>query len=150
MVFSRAVRRARGHPFFSLATVVAPTRSFARSFSFSPHSTATELSQTRSGPHGDRHSSVTTGLITLPVSSQQAVTPMYHWSNLQQHSSTAATAESSSLTGTVWSHREPTVRRSSPAHPRSWQALSLCPGRARKRYALCPHCSLHAVVIYAP
>ena len=87
MVFSRAVRRARGHPFFSLATVtvVVPTRSFARSFSFSLPSTPIELSQTRSGPHGDRLSSVTTVLIISPVSSQQAGTSTYRWSNLQQH-----------------------------------------------------------------
>ena len=42
--------------------------------------------------------------------------------------------------GTVWSHREPTVQRSSPAQPRSWQAPSPCPGRAGKRYALYPYC----------
>jgi hypothetical protein len=47
----------------------------------------------------------------------------------------------SKITGTVWSRREPAARRSSPAHPRSWQVPLPFPGQARKRQALYPHYS---------
>ena len=39
----------------------------------------------------------------------------------------------------VRARRESAARRSSPAHPRSWQLPFSCPGRARKRLALYPH-----------
>jgi hypothetical protein len=47
-------------------------------------------------------------------------------------------ADVSILAGTVWTHWEPAALRSSPAHPRSWQAPFPCPGRARKRQILYP------------
>ena len=48
--------------------------------------------------------------------------------------------------GTVWSRWEPAARRSSPAHPPSWQAPIPFPGRARKRQALC-NMLFHRVVL---
>ena len=47
MVFGRAGHETHGHRIFLLAIVIAPPRSFARSFFFYPPSTPTELLQTK-------------------------------------------------------------------------------------------------------
>jgi hypothetical protein len=116
----------------------SPPASVACSFCFPPSTTPTELSQTF--PELTTPSS-------LLVTAEPFTIPRHHKLIKAQGLTATSTAthrttvEVQHLYGTVWSRRGPAARRSSPAHPRSWQAPFLCPGRARKRQALYPYCT---------
>jgi hypothetical protein len=144
---------ARGHTIFPLTLRIAQKWKslrqrarvllVARSFCFSPPTTPTELSQT--------YPELTT-LSSLPVTAEPFTIPRHHKvikvqgltaTSTRVNSDTPYHSRGSTLVGTVWSRRGPAARRSSPAHPRSWQARFPCPSRARKRQVLSPHCTYH-------
>ena len=119
-----------------------PSLSLARFF-FYPPTAPIELSQ------------VSTKLITpqLPFQLPLTAPSPFHLSNTRFQvqrklsSYTLTRILVPILVGTAWSRKEPTVRRSAPTHPRSWQAPLPCPGRARRRYALCPFYTLHTLLL---
>ena len=95
-----------------------PLRSLVSPFSFPhPHRTLADLS--RADGNLALHQSLPTR--HYAVSQNQGTTYSLRLSNGAPYYIRCST-----LVGIVWSHREPAVLWSSPAHPRSWQAPFPC------------------------